>query len=222
MGKKQIQAASPSIAEQAEAQAKLAALTSSLKSVGTDLGKYISRVSRERGKLIETVKAGIDIAMQEGLAVDMLKAPTKTKAMPCYTALVSSLEKAAGANYDPRIRDNYISKIRAYVKDRGANELDLFGNIAAAKARDAAKLQATPVSGTEPNGGDNGDEDSDDEAVPVKKGVTNQLLPKLEGLKPLHEFMVAWLAANPAGKVAGKYRDMVVDIDKEIADVLSK
>jgi hypothetical protein len=139
-----------------------------------------------------------------GLTVVMLKAPTKNEPRECYTCLVDALQAVRiGAGLKPlkdSTRDNYLSRIRAFVKARGAEPLDLFGNLAVKKAEQERKLAVKGEPGSSEDSGD------------VDTKPQQRELVAARGIPALHAFLTEWNSQNAEGTVAEKYRKMVGDM----------
>lgn len=223
-------AVATSIVDAAEAKAKQLALVNVMKSAGSTIGKYMAKKEKMKGELVASVTDILQDAMtNHGLTVDMLKAPTKETPRPCYTGLVDAMSKTCGGALDVRVRDNYMSKIRAYVKDRGANPLDLFGNLATKAKQQAASLTtvqqpATPTTQPEPTKENVQPETNDVDSGKVISFTAKDKQPVAEvdtkGLPALVAYLDKWLEANPV--MPAKYIDLAKAFKDEIAKAIPK
>lgn len=207
-------------AQTAAKQSDMEVIVTNLNAAGNAIGKYVKSQEKARGALTAAVSGFLSEAMTAGLTVDMLKAPSKAAPQACYVAIVSSMEKARGTELSAAVRDNYMSKIRAFVKDRGANALDLFGNLANAAKAKAARSPQTPSGVTAVVDAEKLTEQNS--GSPANKAVQRGVEEKLIGVIPLHQFLGAWLTANPVGSVAGDYRDQAVELHAALSAVLKK
>jgi len=111
------------------------AINTLLSSAGGALGKYMSAEFKSRETCLSKMDTALRQAMDLGLVVDHLKAGKKK-----YTAIVDSIQTARTASgLEPlasATRDNYLSRIRTFVSARGAEPLDVFGNLKAAAQED--------------------------------------------------------------------------------------
>lgn len=221
-----------------KANQKAATIGDLVQRIGDEIGHFSADQDIGRGMLQETIEGLLRDAIKAGLTVEMLKAPTKASPQECYVALVDAInaprlaldditrERFAGVPDDVlrakglllgelknSVRDNYLSRIRNFLKSRGAEPLDLFGNIAKAKSKAATKQGVSEAS-------------DDDEAERVtartvsfnaKSGTDESLI----GLPALQKFLNAWIDANGEGKVKASFVEMVADLRDEIAEVLN-
>lgn len=116
--------------------------------IGETLGNYSADSEMTKSDTRATIEEYLTVAMKEhGLQVEMLKAPSKTNPGELWTILVDAINAPRVACDLPELstgtRDNYLSRIRAFVRDRGAMPLDLFGNLAVKKAKVAAEQVAS-------------------------------------------------------------------------------
>lgn len=213
-------------------QKKHDAMLERLRNVGTAIGTQEKREKAARGEVLALVNAKLCEAMKAGLTADDLKAPTKNWPGVFFTAIVTAMEEARGAKFETKQekgnRDNMMTRMRNFLRDRGANPLDLYGNLArtaANKSKQAPRGAQTPTSdtgktpaelATEQNAGST-------KNPAVKRGVEEKLI----GLEPVAMFVKAWLEANPsvAGgdeKPINKVRDMLIDVQDELADILKQ
>lgn len=201
--------------------AKYASIGDMMQEAGIEIGTYTAYKDSLQSSVVEHVTTLLKSAMKQGLDVNMLKAPTKDTPREAYTCLVDAMNAArvsAGMKeLDVRVRDNYMSKIRAFVKDRGANPLDLFGNLATKAKKVAAKSTSSAPVATQ---GDTGGKDVG--ASPAGKTVSFTTKEAFKGLPALQAFLTEWLAVNPVNSVEGTLRDMVVDVEIELSSVLTK
>lgn len=205
----------------AKQNAKFGNIGDAMQDIGIELATYTIDKELAQADLRAYVESALRTAMKKhGLQVEMLKASTKNKTYEAYDCLVNALQGtriAAGMKpLADATRDNYMSRIKAFVRDRGANPLDLFGNYAvkaaAEKKKAAAKVAAAPAESSEGA--------SDTQDAPSTEEADNARMQALRGLKPLNEFLLAWIDANDVGAVAEKYRVMVSDLQKQLGAVL--
>lgn len=191
----------------AKEESKYASLGDAMMQVGESIGYYSVEHDIAQETTIGVVSTILKDAMKQGLEVAMLKAPTKSEPRECYTCLVTALQAvrtAAGLTpLKDATRDNYLSRIRAFVKARGAEPLDLFGNIAVKKAEQDRKLNKTakPVDSADAGDGADTDSSKDSDATPTARGIP-----------ALHAFLTEWTKQNDVGMVVEKYRKMVADM----------
>lgn len=206
--------------EAAKVDAKNAILGHSMMQIGEAIGYYSIEQAIAQTDVITTITELLKLAMKNGLEVGMLKASTKNSPRECYDCLVNALQGVRSEvemkPISDATRDNYLSRIRAYVRDRGANPLDLFGNLAtkAKKAAEAAKSTA-------PEAGDASEDIEVADDVDTKD-VSQRQLVAAKGLPSLHAFLKEWITQNDVGIVAEKYRLMVQDVIGQIEVVLPK
>lgn len=201
-----------------KANQKAATIGDLVQRIGDEIGHFSADQDIGRGMLQETIEGLLRDAMKAGLTVEMLKAPTKASPQECYVALVDAINAprvAIGLDaLKNSVRDNYLSKIRAFLKARGAEPLDLFGNRAkAGKFNPAKKVTASAEA-----------DESEAERVTLrtvsfntKQGTDESLI----GLPALQKFLNAWIDANGEGKVKASFVEMVADLRDEIAEVLN-
>lgn len=211
--------------ELAKKNATYATVGDAMAAIGDEIGAYTADKELMQSEVLLDVARHLRAAMKLGLEVNMLKAPTKDMPRECYTILVDAINAprlSAGMDeLKPATRDNYLSRIRAFVKARGAVDLDLFGNLRTKElkaVKKAAPAKSTPVDS-------DGAEPSEEELATsrtvsfnAKSGTPENLI----GLPALNAYMLQWLEANPVGTIAGQYRDMAVDMQKAMAEVLAK
>lgn len=209
-----ISAAERAVVEENE---KFGNIGDTLQELGSEIGHYMVDKELAQESLLDVVSALLLRAMEQGLTVDMLKAPSKSNPGECFIAIVDGINAArigAGkGELATGARDNYMTRIRAFVRDRGANPLDLFGNLAVKAAKTRTPRQ--PSAPSEP---------SDDtlqretESTPSPDSVSGKD-GSLFGLVPLNAFLIQWLDANPAGTIKTKidYIGMVEDLRKALA-----
>ncbi|MHB0978452.1 MAG: hypothetical protein ACYC1K_03585 [Minisyncoccota bacterium] len=166
---------------------------------GETLGAYTVMAQQDSTTCLEAMTVSLKLAMADGLSVDMLKA-----GRAAYVALVDSFQYVREANGMPPLsnatRDNYLSRIRNFVRDRGANPLDVFGNLKAMEQR-KAKKEAAPVA-----------------APSSKTELLSQTIAKkedsteLNGIAPLQNFLTAWTAANDGNAALLQLRTLAGDL----------
>lgn len=191
--------------DEAKNNARYTSLGAAMHEIGESIGYYSIEHDFAQETVISAVSNVLKNAMKQGLEVAMLKAPTKAEPRECYTCLVDALQGVRSAAGLPPLkdatRDNYLSRIRAFVKARGAEPLDLFGNLAVKKAEQDRKLnKVAAASGTDSAEGTASERGNDTPKVDMK------------GIPALHSHLVAWLASNEVGHVVEKYRKMVQDM----------
>lgn len=167
---------------------------------GETLGAYTVMAQQDSTTCLESMTASLTLAMSDGLTVDMLKA-----GRAAYTALVESFQNVRTANGMTQLtnatRDNYASRIRSFVRDRGANPLDVFGNLKAAEQKAAKKAEAAVAVVAE----------SKPVAAP-QAVVADVELPAFNGLAPLQKFLTAWTSANAGSTALLQLHTMASDL----------
>lgn len=167
---------------------------------GETLGAYTVMAQQDSTTCLESMTASLTLAMSDGLTVDMLKA-----GRAAYTALVDSFQNVRTANGMTQLtnatRDNYLSRIRNFVRDRGANPLDVFGNLKAAEQKAAKKAEAAVAVVAE----------SKPVAAP-QAVVADVELPAFNGLAPLQKFLTAWTSANAGSTALLQLHTMASDL----------
>lgn len=165
-------------------------IASLLTSVGMHIGALETETELLRIEAQVHIEQSLREAMKLGLQESMLSGRTVGgKKEDCYMLIVSNMQDfrvgAGLAALSDKVRDNYLCKIRAFVRDRGANKLDLYGN-EANKARNAnagkgkgGKAPATNVGNTNPQ--------------PISEDAAYG---NLAGVPVLLKFMNEWLAVN--------------------------
>jgi len=209
-----------SVVEVMTEKQKVAAICKPLKDAGAAIGNYMVKKEKIKGELREKVQALVKESMAAGLQVEMLKASSEKVTRPAYDAFVNAIAKARGIEWDDSnkaVRDNYMSKVRAFVKDRGANPLDLFGNFAQKKAAEDKKLESNKKTENTASTTQAEDDDADNKVTVTE---TREREVDLKGLPALNTYLVAWLAAN--GECIPKYKDLVADVQKQIEKALPK
>lgn len=194
------------------ADKKAATLGDIMQRVGDELGAYTVEHDLLQIDVRTSIEEHLRTAMKMGLEVAMLKAPTKAEPRECYTCLVDALNaqrRGAGLKLlSDATRDNYMTRIRAFVRDRGANPLDLFGNLAVKAKKEAAKQAAQPA----PAASSEAETDDAVEEVASKPAVSHASAEKLFGATPLAQFLTAWVAENQTNVAAGKFVAMATDM----------
>lgn len=184
---------------------------------GETIGHYTVEKDLLQSDTLAAVQSYLNDAMQQGLDEEMLRAPSASRTGEAYTCLVTALQEtriAAGMDVlKDSTRDNYMSRIRAYVRDRGANPLDLFGNLKVKAQRAALKAQATKNA----DGQTEAERATEHHVSPSAQSGTAE---SMIGLPALHKFLEAWVGANE-NKVIGKYVDMAKDLDKALVAALA-
>lgn len=203
--------------KQAQENERLATIGDLVQRIGDEIGHFTADKELAQDQLQVLVGNLLTDAMNAGLTVEMLKAPTKASPQECYVALVDAINAPRVAIGLPElknsVRDNYLSRIRSFLKSRGAEPLDLFGNIAKAKAKAAAKSDASEA--------DEGDEAERVTARTVSFNAKQGTDESLIGLPALQKFLNAWIDANGEGKVKASFVQMAVDLRDEVAEILS-
>jgi hypothetical protein len=165
-----------------------------LVNAGEALGTYTASDAWDRKTCGEVMDNALRAAMKAGLTVDMLKA-----GKPAYIALVDSIQNVRVANdMEPLAngtRDNYLSRIRAFIAARGAQPLDIFGNLKAA-AMKLAKGKSGTTSGKGKKSG----------PVDIHKVVD------MKGAPSLGKFLAVWIEANDGNQGLLQLRKMAQDL----------
>lgn len=171
---------------------------------GETLGAYTVMAQQDSTTCLESMTASLTLAMSDGLTVDMLKA-----GRAAYTALVESFQNVRTANGMTQLtnatRDNYASRIRSFVRDRGANPLDVFGNLKSAEQKAAKKAEAAVAVAVAVVA----------ESTPVaapQAVVADVELPAFNGLAPLQKFLAAWTSANAGSTALLQLHTMAIDL----------
>lgn len=185
-----------------------------LVAAGESLGAYTTSDTWERTTCASVMDKALRSAMDLGLTVDALKAGKQG-----YLAFVDSIQNVRIANgMEPLVnatRDNYMSRIRTFVSARGAEPLDVFGNLKAAaqkaererKAAEAKKLTGDTI--------DAAKESSDEtESDPVT--ITQPKVVELRGAPALGQFLAAWIEGNDGNNALLKIRTMAEDLLNQI------
>lgn len=196
---------------------------------------------------------------KHGLQVEMLKAPSKQNPGELWTIIVDAMniprryaycakhnakEKDESKHITPEtmtadqkveadlrtsVRDNYLSKIRNFIRDRGANPLDLYGNIAQAKADKERKLanakakeavDAAKQSSSKETHVESEESTSEESTSEEKAPVMNA-----KGAVALRDFLSLWIAQNNEGKVSAELEfllDTADDLLDAVKDFISK
>lgn len=126
---------------------RCAALGAILSQVGDQIGHYEAEKGQLDIDVIVEVKALLDRGMKEyGLTEEDTYKGTKKEPNPVWHMMVDAMNAPRIAAGLPELgtgtRDNYMSRIRQYLKDRGATPLDLHGSIAKEKAMQALRAAA--------------------------------------------------------------------------------
>jgi hypothetical protein len=172
---------------------------------GDSIGVYTVGLDLDQASTISSVEAAVRDAIALGLTCDkesatgdMLKAPSKTNPGELWTVFVDAINAPRMANGLPELakgaRDNYLSRIRAFVRARGADSLDLYGNIQAAKLRAAAAAKQPAAV----NAGD--DDATGDDTTPVSahvRGAAANDESTYTGAAALAAFLSKFVDANP-------------------------
>lgn len=168
-------------------------IASHMTSIGMAMGSFQVESEFLQVDVLAHVENALREAMKLGLVIEHLKAKAD-----CYTLIVNNWNDfrvgAGRAPLSTGARDNYMSKIRKFVQDRGANPLDLFGNLATKAKKQASKStssNATKSTTSEAN------------QAPVKSAtqeITNdlsqiELLPML-GAPCLVAYLEKWIECN--------------------------
>lgn len=196
--------------------AKAQLLGSTMSNVGELIGVYTAAQETDQADTVGQVSEFLKDAMRQGLTVEMLKAPTKIAPRECYTALVDALQLARQVQglkaISDATRDNYLSRIRAYVRDRGANPLDLFGNLAAAKAEKERKLAAKESSKSEKAASIGEENDADDKPVSPGNSSGSIVVRDTRGAPALAAYLATWIEDNTGTVALEKLLQMAGDL----------
>lgn len=167
------------------------AIASHMASIGMSMGAYGVETELLQCDVLSSVENALREAMKLGLVVEHLKAKAD-----CYNILVGNWQdfrvEAGRAPLSTGTRDNYMSRIRKFVQDRGANPLDLFGNLAVKEAKTKNKSSnAAKTAASEP---------SQAPAKSATQEIVNdldqvQLLPML-GAPCLVAYLEKWIECN--------------------------
>lgn len=198
---------------QAKADQVAGSIGDAMQVIGETIGYYTVEKDTLQADTTAVVQKFLKQSMKQGLTVAMLKAPSKANPSECYVALVGALQTVrTSAGLKPladATRDNYMSRIRNFVRDAGVNPLDLFGNLATtAKKEEDKKVveQAKEITAKLALAKPESEEDEDQElSEDTGKQFTG-------GIPALHAMLKQWHTANDVGLVAEKYRAMVADM----------
>lgn len=112
-------------------------IASHMTSIGMAMGAFQVESEFMQLDVLSHVENALREAMKLGLVIEHLKAKAD-----CYNLIVTNWNdfrvEAGRAPLSTGTRDNYMSRIRKFVQDRGANPLDLFGNLAVKEAKKQA------------------------------------------------------------------------------------
>lgn len=191
-----------------KADAQAAKLGVLMAEVGEQIGVREADVAIGKAETIETVEALLRQMMANGLTCgtgvkgdksvpDMLKAPNNNFPGELYTVFVDAINAPRIAADLPEVskgvRDNYLSKMRTFVRARGAAPLDLYGNLAKAKAEATKSANAkTKVDVSS----------SDDESGEATPSAAVAHVESVKGVAPLLAFLSKWIAENPKKELA--------------------
>lgn len=203
-----------------KADTKAADIGDLVAQIGDEIGHYSADADIAKGSLLQHVESLLRKAMDAGLTDEMLKAPTKIEPRECYVLLVDAINAPRLANgleeLKSSVRDNYMSKMRAFLRSRGAEALDLFGNIAKTKAKAASKTSEPEPEADEAEADEAEQATSRTKSPASKSGAPAHLI----GLPAVHAFLTEWVAANPAGTISAEWRDKIIDLNDELEDLL--
>lgn len=177
---------------------------------GEALGTYTVSSEIDKVATVKLVDESLRAAMKAGLQRDMLKAGSQ-----CYLSFTGAISAVREANELEPIsngtRDNYMSRIRDFISARGAEPLDLYGNIAEAK-RKAAKAVALKEAEKTIATMKGENDDVEDEDVPKAVTITQPKQVDVIGAPALAMFLTAWIAANGKTGALEKIGNMAVDL----------
>ena len=167
-------------------------IASLLTSVGMHIGALETETELLRIEAQVHIEQSLREAMKLGLQESMLSGRTVGgKKEDCYMLIVSNMQDfrvgAGLAALSDKVRDNYLCKIRAFVRDRGANKLDLYGNEAnKARNANAGKGKGSAGKSAASSVGNNNPQPISEDAA----------YGNLAGVPVLLKFMNEWLAVN--------------------------
>lgn len=206
--------------DKAKADQVSGSIGDAMQQIGETIGYYTVEKELLQSDTLAAVQSYLKQAMKHGLTVAMLKAPTKLNPSECYTCLVDALQsvrKASGLKpLADATRDNYLSRIRSYIRDCGANPLDLFGNIAMKAKKEADQktvAQAKAITATLALATPEPEEVEEPEVI---EATDKEFI----GVPALHTLLNKWHKQNDVGMVAEKYRVMVADFLKMMENEL--
>lgn len=202
---------------------RLGNIGDALQQVGETIGYYSVETDMLKADVRLAVEEHLKFALSRGLTVEMLKAPSSKNPGECWTAIVDALQGVReSAGLDPlkdSTRDNYLSRIRNFVRDRAANPLDLFGNFAVKKAKGAGEKSSLQSEKSQ----DEEVSTNTEQEVPASPDAGKQFA---GGVPALYASLKNWSDSNDAGMVAEKYRKMVADlmgmIEAELGEFIKK
>ena len=167
----------------------------SLCAAGNALGSYTTSDLGARTTCAEAMTAALKGAISAGLTVEMLKA-----GLPAYVALVDAIQSVRLSNKVAPLadatRDNYVSRIRSFVKDT-TKPLDIFGNLRAAAMALTSSKSATPKAKKQG-------------AIDIVKTV------EIKGVAPLGKFLAAWIELNDGSQALLQIRKMAQDLLSQV------
>lgn len=206
--------------------------------LGDMLGNYVCE-ARIAGATVECmVKAKLDYMMLNGLTVDdsidMLKAPNKNNPGELYCIMVEAMNAPLWAHAMIELdvesltdeqrtkfgmakgrRDKYMSKCRAYIRNRGTMPLDLHDNAYRNKAKDKAKQPAKssdekpaaqPVAANEPK--------------QVSFVASNDEPIKPIGLAALRDFLASWVEFTNKEAERSAELESVLELSDDLLDAV--
>jgi hypothetical protein len=176
---------------------------------------------------IVVVKNALDRMIELGLTCDkdcatgdMLKAPSQSNPGELWTIFVDAINAPRmGAGLEEiakGTRDNYLSRIREYVRGRGAQPLDLYGNLKAAALKAAKTAAQAKKAAQVSEGGDEG------EKPLVGASDAPAHTESLKGVAPLVAFLSKYLKENVKGEVEPPFLNVLAmceDVLDEAQDV---
>lgn len=166
-------------------------IASHMTSIGMAMGAFQVESEFMQLDVLSHVENALREAMKLGLVIEHLKAKAD-----CYNLIVTNWNdfrvEAGRAPLSTGTRDNYMSRIRKFVQDRGANPLDLFGNLAVK----AAKKQASKSNSSKGTTKTNEQQAPKSATQEITADIDQvQLLPML-GAPCLVAYLEKWIECN--------------------------
>jgi hypothetical protein len=176
-----------------------------ISTIGEMIGNYSTSTEFDKADLVANISSVLVAAMKDDdLQAEDLKAPSNSNPGELWTVLVDSINAPRLANELPELatgtRDNYLSRIRAFLRARGAEPLDLFGNFAVkkAKAEAAAAQQAKEAVDKAKDSSEESGEVADKNAVVNAKGPV-----------ALRDFLAAFIVQNDYKKANNRMQHLI-------------
>lgn len=221
-----------SVTEKKVSAARAFRLSTVAHTIGETIGLYEANKVLTREEVRQEVENYLKTAMKEdGLTEDMLYKPSKNNPGELYTIIVDSLNThyraLHGEDLDVRLRDNRMSKIRAFVRDRGAVPLDLFGTFAAKASAEKAKLavkQAKDAASkvvADAQASSKETHSANEESAPAAPAEVAPAKPNARGLLALQDYLSEFIAQNDEPEISDEM-EFVLGACDELLQTINK